>query len=81
MDSRATVLSIDGISACDLIFRAAMLDGMAQIRSGEVVLPFVLQFNSQLSQHLWTDDYGDNHVILQEEGASKEIPSCPCCTL
>ena len=29
MDTRATVLSIDGISAFDLISRAAMLDGMA----------------------------------------------------
>ena len=80
MDSRATVLSIDGISAFDLISRAAMLDGMAQIRGGEAVLPFVLQFYSQPSQYLWTDNYGDNHVILQGEGSvSKEMPSC--CTL
>ena len=47
MDSRATVLSI-GISAFDLISRAAMMDGMAQIRGGEAVLPFVLQFYSGL---------------------------------
>ena len=49
----------------DLISRAAMLDGMAQIRGGEAVLPFVLQFHSQPSQYFWTDDYGDNRVILQ----------------
>ena len=71
MDSRATVLSIDGISAFDLISRAAMMDGMAQIRGGEAVLPFVLQFYSQPSQYLWTDDYGDNHVILQGEGGEQ----------
>ena len=46
VDSRATVLSIDGISAFDLISKTAMLDGMAQIRGGEAVMPFVLQFCS-----------------------------------
>ena len=71
MDSRATVLSIDGISAFDMISRAAMLDGMGQIRGGEAVLPFVLQFYSQPSEYLWTDDYGDNHVILQGEGGEQ----------
>ena len=68
MDSRAAVPSIDGISVFDLISRAAMLDCMVQIRGGEAVLPFVLQFHSQPSQYLWTDDYGDNHVNLQGEG-------------
>ena len=70
-DCRATVLSIDEISACDMISRAAMLDGMAQIRGWEAVLPFVLQFYSQPSQYLWTDDNRDNHVILQEEGSEQ----------
>ena len=79
-DSRATDLSINGISAYDLISRAAMLDGMAHIKGEEAVLPFVLQFYSQPSQYLWTDDDRDNHVILQGRGASNEMPSCPCCT-
>ena len=33
--------------------------------------PFVLQFDSQPSQFLWTDDFGDNHVILQGRGGEK----------
>ena len=61
-----------GISAFDLISRAAMLDGMAQIRGGEAVLPFVLHFCSQPSQYLWTDTYWDNHVILQGEGRGEQ---------
>ena len=65
------VLSIDGIFAFDMISRAAMLDGMGQIRGGEAVLPFVLQFYSQPSEYLWTDDYGDNHVILQGGGGGQ----------
>ena len=40
MDTRATILSIDGIFVFDLISRAVMLDGMAQIRGGEAMLPF-----------------------------------------
>ena len=42
-----------------------MLDGLQQVRGGDTVLPFVLQFHSDPSQHLWTDDCGDTHVIHQ----------------
>ena len=65
LDSRATVLSIDGISAFDLISRAAMLDGLS------TVLPFALQFYSEASQYIWTDDFGVNHVIHQGEGGEQ----------
>ena len=44
LDSRATVISIDGISAFDMISRAAMLDGLHQVRGGDKALPFVLVF-------------------------------------
>ena len=37
LDSRATVVSIDGISAFDLISRATMLDGLSNVRGGEAV--------------------------------------------
>ena len=32
------------------------------------MLPFVLQFYSQLSEFHWTDDYGEIHVVHQGEG-------------
>ena len=45
LDSRATVLSIDGIGAFDLISRGAMLDGLLQsVEGGDAALPFVRQF-------------------------------------
>ena len=50
-DSRATVLSIDGIIAFDLFSRAAMLDGLSTVEEGDSVLPFVLQFYSEPSQY------------------------------
>ena len=49
VDTRATVLSIDGVFVFDLISRAVMLDGMVQIRGGEAMLPFcsfILSFHS-----------------------------------
>ena len=44
LDSRATVLSIDGFGAFDT--SAAVLDGLQQVRGGDTVLPIVLQFYS-----------------------------------
>ena len=41
---RSRVLSIHGISTFDMISRAAMLDGLQQVRGGDTVLLFVLQF-------------------------------------
>ena len=71
LDCRATVLTIDGISAYDLISRAAMLDGLSNVKGGEAMLPFVLQFYSQPSEYHWTDDYGETHVIHQGEGGEQ----------
>ena len=73
LDNHATVMSIDGISAFDLISRAAMLDGLSNVRGGVSVLPFVRQFHTEPSQYFWTDDYGVIHSIHQ--GGS------PCCSL
>ena len=44
LDDRATVLSIDGTGAFDLISRGAMLSGLRSVPGGDSVLPFVLQF-------------------------------------
>ena len=60
LDSRATVLSIGGISAFDMISRAAMLDGLDQVHGGDTALPFVLQ--NKPSEDFWTEDSGDTHV-------------------
>ena len=47
LDSRATVLSIDGISAFGLISGVAMLGGLHPVRGGYTTIPIVLQFDSE----------------------------------
>ena len=70
-DPRATVLSIDGIGAFDLISRGAMLDGLRSVAGGDSVLPFVVQFYGNPSSYLWDDDDGETHEIKQGEGGKQ----------
>ena len=63
LDERATVLSIDGIGAFDLISRASMLEGLRSIEGGDSILPFLLQFHGNPSSNLWEDDEGTIHEI------------------
>ena len=41
LNPEATVVSIDGIGACDLISRNVVLEGLLQMENGDQVLPFV----------------------------------------
>ena len=41
LDHQATVLSVDGVGAFDLISRAAMSEGLLGMEGGDAVLPFV----------------------------------------
>ena len=61
-------MSLDGISAFDLISRKSMLEGLCRIPGGEQVLPFVRMFHGSPSVHLWEDDSGVVHHIRQGEG-------------
>ena len=72
LDPRATVLSVDGIGAFDLIARAAMLDGLLNVDGGDSVLPFVLQFCSEPSQHLWEDDTETLISLSKARAVSRE---------
>ena len=77
LDERATVLSIDGIGAFDLISRGAMLDGLRSVAGGDSALPFVLQFYGNRSSYLWEDDPGETHEIMQSEGGEQGDPLMP----
>ena len=77
LDPRATVLSINGIGAFDLISRGAMLDGLRSVAGGDSVLPFVVQFCGNPSSHLWDDDDGETHEIRQGEGGEQGDPLVP----
>ena len=74
LSSRATVLTIDGISAYDSISRGVMLDGLSNVGGGDAVLPFVLQFYAQPSEYQWTDDHGHNHVTPGRGEVDRETP-------
>ena len=43
-DERATILSVDGMGAFDLISRESMMRGLLEVEGGGKVLPFVRQF-------------------------------------
>ena len=71
MDPRATVMSIDGISADDLISRQAMLQGLRDVPGGSSALPFVSMFYGTESRYLWEDSDGGIHSIVQAEGGEQ----------
>ena len=70
LNPEATVLSIDGISAYDLISRRAMLTGLAGVEGGAQVLPFVNLFYGQPSYWL-EDSMGTVHEVAQGEGGEQ----------
>ena len=71
IDPRATVTSIDGISAYDLISRQAMLEGLREMPGGASILPFVSLFYGGPSSYLWKDALGRVHTIVQGEGGEQ----------
>ena len=70
-DHRATILSVDGISAYDSISRVAMLRGLQRMEGGDALLPFVSQFYGSPSTYLWEEDEGVVHEIPQGEGGEQ----------
>ena len=71
IDPRATVMSIDGISAFDLFSRQAMLQGLMDLDGGSSALSFVALFCGTPSSYLWEDYCGRTHTILQGEGGEQ----------
>ena len=69
LDEDATIVSVGGIKACDLISRKALLDGLLSVERGEQLLPFVGSF--------YEDEMGTNHRILQGEGGEQGDPLMP----
>ena len=71
MNPEATVISVDGISAFDLVSRRAMLEGLHSVPGGAEALPFVRMFYGQPSRYLWEDNSGTVHTIHQGEGGEQ----------
>ena len=71
LDPEATVVSVDGISAYDLISRRAMLSGLAGVEGGEKVLPFVKLFYGSPSTYWWEDEMGTVHEVDRGVGGEQ----------
>ena len=68
MDANATLLSVDGIGAFDLVSRGAMMRGLMDVEGS--VLPFIRQFGTP-STFWWDDDELLTHDITQGEGGEQ----------
>ena len=69
LDPQATITSVDGVVAFDLISRRAMLEGLREVNAA--VVPFARLFYGQRSKYLWENDLGEIHTISQGEGGEQ----------
>ena len=76
-DPEATVISIDGVGAYDLISRNAMFEGLLKMENGDQILPFVRCFCGSPSTYLWEDEMGVTQNIQQGEGGEQGDPLMP----
>ena len=68
MDDEATILSVDGVGACDTISRNAMFQGLADMVDGDKLILFIRQFYDSPSTFLWEDELGEARKVVQGEG-------------
>ena len=57
-DPNATILSLDGVGAFDLVSHNAMLQGLFGMEGGDRLFPFVRVFYGDPSTFLWEDNLG-----------------------
>ena len=77
LGKEATVVSVDGIGAYDLMRRKAMLGKLHSKPKLNALLPFVMMSYGQPSKYVWTDDEGNQQVIRQGEGGEQGDPLMP----
>ena len=56
-DANATVVTVDGIGAYDLISRSALLEGVPRMEDGDQIFPFARCFCGSPSTYLWEDEF------------------------
>ena len=76
-DAEATIVSIDGVSAFDLVSRASMLSGLRRLPKASSTLPFVKQFYGRPSEYVWYDGSNTPQIIQQAEGGEQGDPMMP----
>ena len=63
--ARATIFSVDGVGAFDLISRNSMMEGLLHMEGGDQLLPFARMFYNRPSTIPWEDGVGTVHPIHQ----------------
>ena len=76
-DPEATVLSIDGVGAYDLVSRSSMMSKLWVTPSLRKLLPFVRSVYGRPSCYMWRDSEGGCHDIHQHEGGEQGDPLMP----
>ena len=71
LDSRATVVSIDGVGAHDLISRNAMMEGLLRMEQGDQILPFVQCFYEARQRICGRMKQGTCKTSHKEEGGRR----------
>ena len=66
-DANATVVTVDGVGAYDLISKNAMMEGILKMEDGDQILPFVRCFYGSPSTFLWEDEMGVVMNIISQE--------------
>ena len=72
-----TVLSIDGISAYDHVYRSSMMSKLLDVPGLQKLLPFVRKAYSQPSRYAWEDREDERHWIWQHESGEQGDPLMP----
>ena len=76
LDESATILSVDGVGAFDLVSRKAMLQGLLNMEGGDSLLPCARQFYGSPT-FLWEDEMGTVNHVQQGEGGEQGDPLMP----
>ena len=77
LEESATIFSVDGVGAFDLVSRNAMMQGLLHMEGGDKLLPFIRQFYSSQSTLLWEEELGITNHIHQGEGGGQGDPLMP----
>ena len=62
-DPNATILSIDGIGACDHVLRSAMMSKLCTVPELRGLLPFVRSMYAHPTSYRWQDSVGVTHQV------------------
>ena len=72
LDPEATIMSIDGVGAYDLISWNAMLEGLLRMEGGDQILPFVKCFHGRTR-------WASPSTFHKGKEGIRATPSCHCC--